>query len=540
MVNDRSTYQAEARKRWEERRGSLWFGGDYLSYESAATHFLYVGSTGSGKTVSQRMLYQTTLGPTIGQYLSHRCLAFDLKGDLHRIFFGMGIPRDCVRTLNPFDRRSSAWDMAADVKDEATAFEMSNILIPEAQEHQPFFRQASRDILTGLIFSHILSCEITGQRWTLSDVVYPLFKKDSAALKAILAKHEETQDRLQYFNNNETAANIISTIRALLRPFQTIAALWDHAEREGEEERARQGLKNNPRLVSLESWVKDTRGEILIIGNSQKLQQSLRLVNQVIFKRASQILLSLPELQRENSRRTWVLLDEVRALERLDGLQDLLTMGRSKGICCVLGFQSIEGMRDKSVWGEHIAHEITGQCRNKAFFGVGDEATAKWIAGNFGEIEFLETSKTANTSRSKGNLDIIRATRTQSQSETSHKVKRAVVLDNELLATPPTDEVNGLHGFYVSPYFWNAGFDTPFRKIHIPASDIFAGQLAPLSDSSDGFDANIRPASHQRLSGLAEEGFYQKFGLGGSNQTNHQPQGGSKIRSAQEIFDEAK
>jgi len=534
-------HQTEARKHWQERRGSLWFGGEYLSYESAATHFLYVGSTGSGKTVSQRMLYQTTLAPTIGQHLSHRCLAFDLKGDLHRIFFGMGIPRDCVRTLNPFDRRSSAWDMAADVNDEATAFEMSNILIPEAQEHQPFFRQAARDILTGLIFSHILSGEITGQRWTLSDVVYPLFRKDNAILKATLARHEETQDRLQYFNNNETGENIISTMRALLKPFQMIAALWDQAEREGYEERERLGLKYNPRLVSLESWVKDTRGEILIIGNAQKLQQSLRLINQVIFKRASQILLSSPELQRENARRTWVLLDEVRALERLDGLQNLLTLGRSKGICCVLGFQSIEGMRDKSVWGEHIAHEITGQCRSKAFFGVGDEATAKWVAGNFGEIEFIETSTTKNTSRSKGNLDIIRATRTQSESETSHKVKRAVVLDNELLATPPTDEVNGLHGFYVSPYFWNAGYETPFRRIHIPGSDIFAGQLAPLSDISDGFEANMRPALHQRSKGITEESFYQKFGLERNNQTNHHADNEtSKVRSVQDIINEAK
>ena len=298
----------EALRRWTERRGAFWFAGTYLPFEAAATHLLYCGATGSGKTVSQRMLYQTTLAPTIGQGLSHRCLAYDPKGDLHRILFGMGIPRDCVKTLCAFDRRSCVWDMAADVADEATAYELACILIPEAQENQPFFRQAARDIVTGVIYSLVRSCESSGGRWTLGDVLHPLFKKDTALLRATPARHTETEDRLQYFNNRETADNVISTVRALMRPFQTIAALWDEAEREGEAERESRGLETNPRLVSLEAWARDRRGEVLILGNSQKLQKSLRLINQAVFKRASQILLSLPELQRGKSRRTWVCL----------------------------------------------------------------------------------------------------------------------------------------------------------------------------------------------------------------------------------------
>lgn len=496
---------------WKESKGALWFGGTHLPYAAGNTHFLFAGATGSGKSVSQRMLYQTALAPTIGQNISHRCLAFDPKGDLHSVFFGMGIPRDWVKTLNPFDARCSVWDISADVKDEATAFEVASILIPDAQEHQPFFRQAGRDILTGVIFSHILSCEQGGGRWTFGDAVYPLFKKDNELLKATLARHEETEDRLQYFNAGETADNVISTIRALMRPFQTVAALWDEAEREGEQER--EGRGRNPRLVSLEAWARDPRGEILILGNSQKLQKSLRLVNQVLFKRASQILLSLPELQKGEARRTWVCLDEVRELEHLDGLPALLTQGRSKGVCVVLGFQSIEGMRDRNVWGEQVAHELTGQCRNKAFFAVSDEATAKWIAGNFGQIERPETSTTNSKSKSWRNLSIVEATHTESQSETTQRVKRELVLDNQLLGMPPTNEVNGLHGFYVSPHFLNAGFSTAFREVHIPAQNIFAGQLMPTSPASDSFDSNIRPLSHQRLRGRTDESYREKFGI---------------------------
>lgn len=512
-MNERAAFRISSFQKWREDKGAFWFGGKLLPHKAASVHFLFAGATGSGKTISQRMLYQTTLAPTIGQNLSNRCLAFDAKGDLHRIFFGMGIPRSCVITLNPFDRRSAVWDIAADIPDQATAFELSNILLPDAQEHQPFFRQASRDILTGIIFSHILSCAESCKRWTLSDILYPLFQKRTTLLEATLGKHQETEDRLHYFHNQETVVNILSTLRALLRPFQTIAALWDEAEREGEEERIKLGLQANPRLVSLESWAQDVTGKILILGNSQKLQKSLRLINQVIFKRASQILLSMPEVPEGNSRRSWICLDEARELERLDGLQNLLTQGRSKEVCCVLGLQSIEGMRDPNIWGEHIANEIVGQCRNKAFFGVADEATAKWIVGNFGEFERIETSWTNSVTKSSRNLDIIAATKSTLEGESRQLMKRSSVLDSQLLDMPPTDAENGLHGFYISPYFRSCGLKTAFQEIHLEPNAIFARQLCELSPQSDSFESNVRPSSAQRSRATSNENYCAKFGI---------------------------
>lgn len=512
-MNELAAFRVHAFQQWNQNQGAFWFGGKLLPYNAASVHLLFAGATGSGKTISQRMLYQTTLAPTIGQNLSHRCLAFDAKGDLHRILFGMGIPRSCVITLNPFDKRSSVWDMAADIPDQATAFELSNILIPDAQEQQPFFRQASRDLLTAVMYSHILSCSENGKRWTLRDVLHPFFQTKTALLEATLAKHFETEDRLFYFHNRETAANVLSTLRVLLSPFQTIAALWEEAEREGEAEQIQLGLQSNPRFVSLESWARDVSGKILILGNSQKLQRTLRLINQVIFKRASQILLSMPEVEAGKSRRSWICLDEVRELERLDGLQNLLTQGRSKGVCCVLALQSIEGMRDQNVWGEHVANEIVGQCRNKAFFGVADEATAKWIVGHFGELERIETSWTNSVTRSSRNLDLIAATKAKVEGESRQLMKRALVLDSQLLDLPPTDDKYGLHGFYISPYFRSSGSNTAFHEIHIKPSEIFAGQLRDLSPARDNFEANLRPSPHQRLRQISVESYCARFGI---------------------------
>ncbi|MFX8836738.1 type IV secretion system DNA-binding domain-containing protein, partial [Acinetobacter baumannii] len=58
----------------------------------------------------------------------------------------------------------------------------------------------------------------------------------------------------------------------------------------------------------------------------------------------------------------WFFLDEVREAGELDGLSRLMTKGRSKGACVVLGFQDIDGMRD--VYGDQVANEICAQCNN--------------------------------------------------------------------------------------------------------------------------------------------------------------------------------
>ena len=135
----------------------------------------------------------------------------------------------------------------------------------------------------------------------------------------------------------------MSTVATKLQRYEFIAAAWSHASEK----------------ISLKDWVE---GEyILLLGNDEATRTALDAINQVIFRRVSELILNQSESE---TRRTWVFLDEVREMGHLEGLSRLLTKGRSKGCSIVLGFQDIEGLRD--VYGQKIAAEITGQCSNKA------------------------------------------------------------------------------------------------------------------------------------------------------------------------------
>ena len=96
---------------------------------------------------------------------------------------------------------------------------------------------------------------------------------------------------------------------------------------------------------------------MLVLGNDEEQRSALDRVNQLIFRRVSELLLAEED---SSERRTFVIIDELREAGKLDGLHSLLVRGRSKGACVFLTFQEIEGLRE--VYGEKVAHEITGQC----------------------------------------------------------------------------------------------------------------------------------------------------------------------------------
>ena len=97
----------------EELKGPVTLGYRGFPERLASGHFAFIGATGSGKTLLQRLLLQSAL-PEIGRGRGHRALLYDAKRDLPSLLAGMGLNAP-VRILNPLDARSVAWDMAADI-----------------------------------------------------------------------------------------------------------------------------------------------------------------------------------------------------------------------------------------------------------------------------------------------------------------------------------------------------------------------------------------------------------------------------------------
>ncbi len=412
LITQRQASRAQKRLRQDD--GRVHFGSMLLPKKAETSHFLFLGTTGSGKTLSIKRMMAEALAD-LGAAPDQRALVYDPKQDQLSFLHGLGLPSQVV-TLNPFDRRSASWAIAQDVTGPAAALEVAAIFIPEERSHNRFFSDAARDLLCEVMKAFILQ---SPRCWTLRDVIAAT--RSLNALWSVLSCSPDGRQAFEsYFADERTAANVLATLRSRLAPLSPIAALWSKADT----------------AVSLEEWAREDF--VLVLGSSERVRTALDTLNRVIFKRAVELVLSQSE---SRTRRNWFFLDEVREAGKLDGLSTLLTKGRSKGASVVLGFQDVEGM--KAAYGDRLGNEIMAMCSNKAILRLESAETAAWASKQVGEFERIEIRRSLNT-------DGAWLPRYRTRSE--QRIKGDAVLPSEFLSTPPADTANGVTGHFITPF----------------------------------------------------------------------------------------
>jgi len=389
------------------------WGGLRLPLSAATLHFAAIGATGSGKSVTLTLLMQEAF--QMHAFGIVRGLVYDAKRDVSSTLAAIG-GTDEIAILNPFDARALAWDIAQDITDETSARQVAQTLIPKNErENQPFFNDAARDLVSGAIIS---LQNLTPQQWCLRDLLQAVASEST--LRSVLLATDATSHYIdQYFQPKTTLQNILSAIATHMGPYRAIAAAWYQAAQAG-------------RTFSLNDWISHPR--VLVLGEDETNRAALAAVNRLIFTRATELLLNQPE---RCTTLTWVFLDELRDLGRLDALNRLLLKGRSKNVSVVLGFQDIEGLRE--VYGDKVANEIVGQCGNYAFLKLNSPTTADWASHAIGEQEVMETIRHPST------------TPPFSVDPKSQQVKtRRVVLPSQLLNIEPPKGLSQLTGYYLA------------------------------------------------------------------------------------------
>ena len=407
--------------------------------EAGTEHFLVVGATGSGKTTLIRRLMCDVFGNGGREEPPppSRALVYDPK--LEVISFLSRFPMNHnarLKTLHPFDRRGHAWDLAKDIRGILEARQIATNLIPSHRESgsNQFFVDAARDLLAGVMLT-FAKCLPDPDAWTFRDVLLAMLHQPY--LEWVLS-HDTDRDGKPFIQNERlkssylgsdpkrtdwrTVSNIRSTINARLSVYEPVAAAWFEAWEAG-------------RRFSVREWKDST--DTIVLGNDEAARVPIDAINRALFKRIVELVLAKEEMPVEARRAgngfSWFFLDEVREAGELDGLSRLMTKGRSKGVCVVLGFQDIEGMR--SAYGKEIANEIAGQCGHAAFLRVSSETTAEWASKSFGEGRARTESET-------------RGTQGFSQGE-SQAVRRAL-FTTELLFLPQAGPGVGIPGAFKS------------------------------------------------------------------------------------------
>lgn len=420
--NARRTYDV---RRAAQDPGLLW-GGARLPLKDATTHFLVVGASGSGKTLTLRLLMQSLL-PYITRNSGRRGVIYDAKRDTLSLLAGMNL--SCkIAILNPFDVRGMAWDIARDITTYSDAEALADILLPREENEDDFFRSATFELLKAVVQCFI---DYAPGAWTLRDVV--LAMRSQPVLQFLINSHPETRHLQHFFASDKTAANIMATVATKIGRYRTIAALWSSAGRQ---------------KISLQEWLHGDM--LLILGKDNSAEVALNALNQLLFTRMAQLVLNGPDVAMPQ---TFFFLDELPRLGKLDKLTTLCTEGRSKGVCLAAGLQSIEELRH--TYGAELAHTMSGQFQHKAVLRLNDEPTADWASKHIGDAEIcrlVESTSYGSTSGWSGGTSF---SLSGSNSRTTninpqYSVQRAVFA-SELMAMQPVSQEtgDGLTGYYL-------------------------------------------------------------------------------------------
>lgn len=398
-------FQAKLLSIWKTRNDQypFFWGGLWLPFSTGVKGMVAVGSPGSGKTITIRLFLQSVIH-LVGQVPDHRAIIYDAKQDMFQILSGIGIDTSVesglVKTLNPYDERAYYWDISRDISDIQTADEIALIFIPGEETKDPVWQNAARQILQGVIESFILS----ESDWSLRDLCAATRKIER--LKAILNQHEHTRGLVSELEKGKTTDSILFELRTHIKPFEIIASLWEKLPKD--------------RKISFEEWLENKNGSILLLGAGEE-GTALGKINQLIIKRLSQLICR--HQKNSDTRRTWIIIDEIRQCGRLD-LSAIATTGRSKGASLIIGFQDKDGLNDS--YTKDVSNELLGMCQHKAIFSLSTASTAFWASEEFGTQEVLENGMTK---------------------------ERPVILPSEFTSrrhTPETTWWNGLTGYYKS------------------------------------------------------------------------------------------
>ena len=395
----------------------LRWGNSRLPSSAAVRHFLVAGTTGSGKSLVQRLLMSEPL-KKIKPGSDQRAVIFDAKGDMSAFLRHLDV-RCPVYNFNPFASRASwsravAWDIANDITSPARAQNLVASLLPsEKSGNNQYFTDAARQVLVGIVESLIRH---SSRQWTFPDFVYIALSQER--IEAVLKRDTRGQEVLDsFFAEDRTAYQVFTTIVSRMAYFKPVAALWQHQTDK----------------LSVRDWL--VSESILLLGSNATVKTSLDAINQQIFR----VMVEEIDIQtNSDTRRTWVWIDEARlagSLLQSELLPYLAVKGRSRGAALVLAFQDMDGFKEAA--GERIANEIVAQCSNKALLRMESETSAAWASKTLGQFETIEVFRSDNQTGWNQNIS-------------EQRVQKDAVMASEFFSIPITNPQNGLTGYFIT------------------------------------------------------------------------------------------
>ncbi len=358
----RRLWKEELRERELDPSGLVPFGGGYILPEAEMQHVKIVGTTGSGKSTAIRhLLAQVERRPT------QRCVIVDPDGGYARLFFD---PVRGDRIINPFDARTSGWDLASDVQEDYEARHLAAALIPDTSGESGEWRSYAQTLTAAVILALRARGELT-----VEALYHAVVLTSDADLGELVVGSPAARF---WGKDNERMRNSIRSVAA------TALAGLSHVQ------------SGN---LSLSEYARgDDRGWLFLPYQAPQIAE-LRGVISAWMRIAIFSLMS----RAEGDSGTWLIIDELDSLGKISGLTDALPRLRKFGGRCVLAFQSIGPLTE--IYGHGFSGAVIENASNTLILRCSDSGersggTARFASSLIGQREVMRT--TSSTSETQG------------------------------------------------------------------------------------------------------------------------------------------
>jgi type IV secretory pathway TraG/TraD family ATPase VirD4 len=332
-----------------------------------ASHILFMGDTGSGKSSAIRQLLRQV------KDRGESAIVYDPAMDFLGEFYD---PKRGDLILNPLDQRCPYWGLGDEIDRPETATTIAAAMLPDKDYEKAFFTDAPRRVLAHLLRRKPQPRDILRM---MADPESIEAAVKGTPLAALLDPGAPAQ-----------RAGVLSSLNMVADSLELLPE-WEHTRG----------------TFATAEWYTERKRWVFLTSSAAYRQKVLPLHSAWL---DLFILRMMGYCEDQVAKPVWFVIDELASLNKLPQLHTAVTENRKYGNPVVMGIQGRSQMEKR--YGQD-AEAMLSQPATKIFLKTSEPRAAKWISEAIGEIEVerLKESRSMGLLRSKKSFALEIATK---------------------------------------------------------------------------------------------------------------------------------
>ncbi|WLR55500.1 type IV secretion system DNA-binding domain-containing protein [Mesobacillus subterraneus] len=345
-------------------------------------HMLFIGSIGSGKSVS---MYHLIEGLRKNLSEDDVMIVFDAKGDYLKTFYQ---DDDYVLT-NETEQIPGLvrWNIFEDIlstkkeKQDEVIWEIASSLFKEDIESSssPIFATGARDLFAAILVAIVRESEETGLHWNHALLVEWIQKATDVTVRNLLLKHKDLSWVRNYINKDNDVRTNQSFFMHL---YQNIFSIFS-------------GTFKEAGSFSLTRAIKERNGRAIFleydIASGNVLKPIFTLILDIAMKNV------LGQKEEDCKGNIYFILDEFPLIPKLNYMDSALNFGRSLGVKIIAGIQNVGQV--KNVYSDSLGESILSGFGTIFAFRLFDEPSRSFIIHRHGRSKKMVAYNSSNSSK---------------------------------------------------------------------------------------------------------------------------------------------